>query len=117
MSPGNREKALLKLPPDRQEKIRQQLQRYDQLSPERKAQLQRLWQLPPDKQQKVRQSVREFADQPQERRQAIRGQLQQLQIMSGEERKKYFKSHEFKTQYSHDEQEIMKNMSEILPPQ
>lgn len=117
MPPGDREKALAKLPPDRQEKIRQQLQRYDQMPPERKAQLQRLWQLPQDKQQKVRQSMRAFGDQAQERRQAMRGQLQQLQTMSGEQRKKYFKSPEFKAQYSHDEQEIMKNMSEILPPE
>ncbi len=116
MSPADREKALQKLPPERQEKIRQQLQRYDQMPPERKAQLQRLWQLPPDKQQKVRSSMRDFSELPQDRRRTMRQQLQSLGTMSAEERGDYLKSPEFKQQYTPDEQEIMKNMSEILPP-
>jgi len=116
MSPADREKALEKLPPERQEKVRQQLQRYDQMPPERKAQLQRLWQLPPDKQQRVRSSMRDFSELPQDRRRAMRQQLQSMGTMSAGERSDYLKSPEFKEHYNPDEQEIMKNMSEILPP-
>ncbi|MGA2595836.1 MAG: DUF3106 domain-containing protein [Bryobacteraceae bacterium] len=116
MSPADREKALERLPPERQEKVRQQLQRYDEMPPERKAQLQRLWQLPPDKQQRVRSSMRDFSELPQDRRRAMRQQLQSMGTMSAEERSDYLKSPEFKQQYSPDEQEMMKNMSEILPP-
>jgi len=116
MSPADREKALERLPPERREKVRQQLQRYDQMPPERKAQLQRLWQLPPDKQQKVRSSMRDFSELPQDRRRAMRQQLQNMGTMSPDERNGYLKSPEFKQQYSPDEQEIMRNMSEILPP-
>ena len=116
MSPEEREKALQKLPADRQEKVRQQLQRYDQMPPERKAQLQRLWQLPPDKQQKVRSSMRDFSELPQDRREAMRQQLRTMGTMSSDQRKDYLNSPEFKQQYSPDEREIMKNMSEILPP-
>lgn len=115
MSPAERERALAQLPPERQEKVRQQLQRYDQMPPERKAQLQRLWELPPDKQQKVRQSMRDLGQQPQDRRQAMWQQLQRMNEMSRDERKHYFKSEDFKTQFSKPEQEIMKNVSEILP--
>jgi hypothetical protein len=117
MSPAEREKALRKLPPERQEKLRQQLQRYDQLPPEQKERLQRLWQLPPDKQQKVRQSMRDFSEQPQDRRVAMRQQLQQMRGMSADERKAYFKSPEFKSDFSPPEQQMMKNMAEILPPE
>ena len=115
MPPAERERALAQLPPDRQEKVRQQLQRYDQMPPERKAQLQRLWDLPADKQQKVRQSMRELGQQPVERRRAMWQQLQHMNQMTHDERKHYFKSEDFKGQFTKPEQEIMKNMSEILP--
>lgn len=116
MPPAEREKELQRLPPERQEKIRQQLQRYDQMPQEQKERLQRLWQLPPGRQQQVRQSMREFTEQPQERRQAMRRKLGQVQAMSPEERTAYFNSPEFKNQFSPGEQEIMKNMTDVLPP-
>jgi Protein of unknown function (DUF3106) len=115
MSPADREKEIQKLPPARQEKVRQQLQRYDQLPPERKALLQRLWDLPPGRRQVVRQSMQDFQTQPPERKRAMWQQLQKVHEMEPGERDAYFDSPEFKGQYSKDEQEIMKNMSEILP--
>jgi hypothetical protein len=115
MAPADREREIQKLPPGRQEKVRQQLQRYDQLPPERKALLQRLWDLPPGRRQEVRQSMQDFQGQPPERKRAMRQQLQRVHEMEPGEREAYFESPEFKSQYSKDEQEIMKNMSEILP--
>ena len=117
MSPAEREKELQKLPPERQEKLRQQLQRYDQASPEQKARLQRLWALPPAQRQQVRQSMTDFSQQPQDRKQAMRRQLNQVQAMSPDERTSYFNSPDFKSQYSPEEQDMMKNLSTILPPQ
>lgn len=115
MTPADREKEIQKLPPDRQEKVRQQLQRYDQLPPERKALLQRLWDLPQGRRQQVRQSMQDFQTQPPERKRVMWQQLQKVHEMEPGEREAYFDSPEFKSQYSKDEQEIMKNMSEILP--
>ena len=115
MSPDEREKELQKLPPGRQEKLREQLQRYDQMPPEQKQRLQRLWQFPPERQQQIRQSMRDFSQLPQDRRQAMRRQLQQVQGMSPEDRKAYFNSSEFKTQFSPEEQDMMKNLNAIAP--
>jgi len=115
MTPADREKEIQKLPPDRQEKVRQQLQRYDQLPAERKALLQRLWDLPQGRRQQVRQSMQDFQTQPPERKRVMWQQLQKVHEMEPGEREVYFDSPEFKSQYSKDEQEIMKNMSEILP--
>ena len=117
LSPEEREKELQKLPPERQEKLRQQLQRYDQMPPAQKERLQRLWALPPERQQQVRQSIRDFSQQPLERRQAMRRQLNQMQSMTPEERSAYFNSPEFKSRFSPEEQEMMKNLREILPPE
>lgn len=55
-------------------------------------------------------------EQPQDRRQAIWQQLQRMNQMSRHERKHYFKSEDFKTQFMKPEQEMKKNVSEILPP-
>jgi len=121
MSPAEREREISKLPPERQERVRQRLQEYDRMPPAQKERLQRQWErlseLPPERQQQVRQSMRDFTQQPQERRQAMRRQLVQVQAMNPEERRAYFNSPEFKSQFSPDEQGIMKNMIEVLPPQ
>ena len=117
MSPEQREKELRKLPADRQQKLRQQLQRYDELPQERKEELQRFWKLPPEQQARVRDSVQAFNQAMPDRKQAMGRQLQQLQGMSGKERKAYFKTDQFKSEFSHDEQETLKSMTEIMPPQ
>ncbi len=115
MSPDQREKALQKLPPERQEKIRQQLQRYDQLSPGQKEQLQRLWALSPDRRQQVRKSIQDFSDLPQDRKRAVNAQFQQLESMAAKERKSYFNSPDFKSRFNSEEQKMIKNMAELLP--
>ena len=117
MSPEEREKALRKLPADRQQKLRQQLQRYDELPQERKEQLQRFWKLPPEQQARVRDSVQAFNQAAPDRKQAMGRQLQQLEGMSEKERKAYFKSDQFKGEFSHDEQETLKAMTGIMPPE
>lgn len=117
MSPREREKALSKLPPERQQKLREQLQRYDALPQARKEQLQRFWKLPPEKQERVRERIRFFNQATPDRKQAMRQQMQQLQGMSEKERKTYFKSDEFKSQFTHEEQDTLKTLSDVLPPE
>jgi hypothetical protein len=117
MSPQEREEALSRLPPERQQKLREQLQRYDQLPEERKQQLQRLWQLPPEQQARVRDRIRDFNESPPDRKRAMRQQLRELGGMTPDERKAYFKSDEFKSQFSSDERDTLKAMSQILPPE
>src|SRR3954463_12643809 len=50
MTPSDREKALSKLPPGQRDKIQQQLNRYNNLTPEQRRQLRTFNQLPPEKQ-------------------------------------------------------------------
>jgi hypothetical protein len=116
MSPDQRERALRNLPPERQDKIRQQLNRYDQAPPEQKARLERLWSLPPARQQEIRESMRELRDMPLDRRRPINQQIRRLQTMSPAEREEYFNSPEFRNRFSPHEQEVMRDLSDILPP-
>jgi hypothetical protein len=52
-----------------------------------------------------------------ERQQAIRGELTNMANMSPEERKKYVSTPEFRQNFNKKEQEIVRDMSEVLPPQ
>jgi Protein of unknown function (DUF3106) len=116
MSPNQRERALRNLPPERQDKIRQQLNRYDQAPPEQKARLERLWSLPPARQQEIRESMRELRDMPLERRRPINQQIRRLQTMTPAEREGYFNSSEFRNRFTPHEQDVMRDLSDILPP-
>lgn len=116
MSPDQRERALRNLPPERQDKIRQQLNRYDQAPPEQKARLERLWSLAPARQQEIRESMRELRDMPLERRRPINMQIRRLQTMTPTERDEYFNSPQFRNRFTPHEQDVMRDLADILPP-
>src|SRR5712664_896702 len=54
MPPAERDKALAKLPPGQRDKIQQQLNRYNNLTPQQRGQLQKFNQLPAEKQNQLR---------------------------------------------------------------
>ena len=117
MSPQQREKALKNVPPERRRNIEDRLRRYDEAPPEQKARLERLWSLPPERQQQIRDSMRDLRDMPVERRRPINQQIRRLQTMTPAERDEYFESPEFHSRFTPREQEMMRDLSEIMHPE
>jgi hypothetical protein len=119
MSPEERERELAKLPPERARLIRERIRRFNQLPPEEKRQLreryQRFQQLPPDKQQIVRQRMREFRELPLDRRPAIRRELDQIRALPESERRARLNSEEFRSRFSPQEQQIIRDIAENFP--
>lgn len=121
LSPEQQQKALNRLPPEQRQRLQERLQRFNQLPPERQRALtnlyNRLHQLPPERQDAVRNSINNFSKQTPERQQAIREELRSEAGMSPEQRQAQFSSPEFRKRFSRKEQEIVRDMSEVLPPQ
>ena len=121
MSPEQRQKALNRLPPEQRQKLQERLDRFNQLPPERQQALKnlynRLHELPPERQNAVRQSINKFAQIAPERQQAIRGELTNMANMPPEERRTYVSTPEFRQKFNKKEQEIVRDMSEVLPQQ
>ena len=120
MSPQQRQKALDRLPPDQRQRLQERLDRFNQLPPEQQQALKnlynRLHELPPERQDAVRNSINKFSQQPPERQQSIREELRNMAGMSAEQRKAQVSSPEFKQKFNKKEQEIVRDMSEMLPP-
>jgi len=119
MSPDEQKKALAKLPPERRQKIEEQLQTLKNLTPEQRSNLMqqynRLNELPPGRQEAVRNALKKFGNQAPERQQAMRDELRALAPMTPEERQTRMGSPEFRNNYNHNEQQIIKDMSDLLP--
>jgi hypothetical protein len=119
-SPEERERAIEKFPQARQDAIRKNLEWFDRLP---KAQqevvlrrAERLANLPPDKQRAFQQQMRAFQQLPPERRQAVQMALRRLQPMTDQERTNVLGSDQFRNRFSPDEQKIISDLSEIMPP-
>ena len=121
MSPEQQRKALNGLPPEQRQRLQERLQRFNQLPPEQQQALKslynRLHQLPPERQDAVRKSINKFSQQPPQRQQAIREELRSMASMPPDQRQAYVSSPEFRGKLSKKEQEIARDMSEVLPPQ
>jgi Protein of unknown function (DUF3106) len=119
MTPEQQQKALDKLPPERRKKVEAQLAHLRSLPPEQRAMLRqtynRLNELPPDRQQALRKAFQKFSNQPPGRQQAIREELRLLGDLSSEERLTRFKSPEFRAGFSRGEQQIVRDMADLLP--
>src|SRR5882724_8397366 len=81
MPPAERDKALSKLPPGQRDKIQQQLNRYNNLTPEQRRQLRTFNQLPPEKQNQARRLYRQFNEFPQERQGVLKQEFESLRTM------------------------------------
>lgn len=121
MPPEQRQKALNRLPPEQRQKLQERLDRFNQLPPERQQALKnlynRLHELPPDRQNAVRQSINKFSQMPPERQQAIRSELRNMADIPPDQRKAYVSTPEFRGKFNKKEQEVVRDMSEVLPPQ
>jgi hypothetical protein len=120
MSPKQRERALQKLPPERQKRIREQIDRFNSLPPEERERLraryQRFSALPPETQDNMRREMRKFRDLPPERRSALGREMRRLREMPEADRQARVDSEEFRSRYSPEEREMLQDLSENLPP-
>ncbi len=120
MPPEQRERALSKLPPERQEKVRNQIARFNSLPEAEQQRLrqryQRLMAMPPEQQDVIRRQLAKFNGMPQERRQALAREMRKMRDMSPEERRGRFESEDFHERYSPDEQQTIQDLSEYLAP-
>ncbi len=117
MSPEERERELQKLPPERQQQIRERLERFNSLPPEQQERLRQRWamfhRLPPDRQQKVRRDMRALYEMEPERRRAMVREFAELDHMSESDRESRFKSEEFRTRFTPEEQKILHDLADI----
>ena len=119
MTPEQREKWLSNLPPERRQRIERALQNVAKMPPATQNrvmnQLERLNSLPPQKQGQVRRSLQQFNTMPVERKAVINQELERMRSMPDDERRAHMNSEEFRNRYSPTEQQMMSNLTEILP--
>jgi hypothetical protein len=120
MPPAEQQKALNRLPPEQRQKLQERLQRFNQLPPEQQQALKnlynRLHQLSPERQDAVRKSINKMSKQPPERQRAMRQELRSMASMSPKDRQAHMSTPEFRGTFIKKEQEIVRDMSEVLPP-
>ena len=120
MTPEQRERALRRLPPERRERIRAQIARFNSLPPREQQRLReryaRLAALPPDRQDLVRGDLRRLNQMPPERRRAVAREMRQLRNMPEAGRAARMESEAFRTSYSPEERRILEDLSENLVP-
>jgi hypothetical protein len=119
MSPEERERELAKLPPARAKMIRQRIKRYNQMNPEEQQDLRERYQtfaqLPPEKRQAVRARFRELQQLPGPRQRVVHGEIQQMRLLPEPQRQGRLNSDEFRSLYSPQEQQIIRDLSTYLP--
>ena len=120
MTPEQRERVLEQLPPERQAQMRKQLEKFDSLPPAAKERLSRLaaplMALPPERQRLVNQGIISINRLPDDRKPPVRKELLSLLNMTPEDRAARLNSGDFKKAYSPDEQKILSDLSNNLPP-
>ena len=115
MPPTQRQKALSDLPADRRAKVESGLDRWSKLSPQQKAYQEKFRTLPPETQKRIRELSNRIKTLPKDRKGAVQAEIQQLRNMPPAQRQKILSSPEVKKNFSHDEQEILKESPNLLP--
>jgi hypothetical protein len=119
-TPEERDRALEKLPPKLQERLRAQLGHFDSLpKPQQEVMIRRAERyaaLTPEQREAIRQQMTALRDLPQDRRTAVGLALRRLQPLSEEQRLKTVNSDEFKSRFSTEEQQIIADLSEVMIP-
>lgn len=119
MSPEDQQKALNRLPPSQRAQLQERLKRFNALPPDQQQALKtlynRLHQLPPDRQDAVRKAINKLSEQSAERQQAIRQELRDMAALPTSERRAHIASSDFRSRFNKKEQEILRDMSPLLP--
>ncbi len=120
MSPEQRQRVLEKLPPERKKQVEQRLEQYNKLSPEERERLREQYDvfrsLPPERQDAARRAFHRFNNLPDDRRPVVRQEFQKLRALPDDERRARMNSDEFRNKYSRNEQQLLADMTELLPP-
>lgn len=127
LTPDQQEKVLendpnfKRLSPDRQVQLKERLRKFNNLTPEqreRAVQRMQVWEkLTPDQRNQVRDANQQLQELPQQRQIMVHRALRHLVQMSPQERQQEFESDKFKSTFSDQEQNILKNLSGINAPQ
>lgn len=123
MTPGERQRFLDRLPPERREEVQRRWEQFERndrmLKPDQRDRLQQAFSefrnLPPERQQTARRAFRQWMVQPEERRATMRGELESLRGMAAEDRRARMDSEDFKSKFSKVEQGILHDLTEALP--
>jgi hypothetical protein len=120
MTPEQRRRALDRLPPERRQRIEEQLERYQSLTPEEREQLrfraQMFNQLPPEKQDEARRLFRQFNQLTPERQGAVRDEFRTLRGMSDADRMAHVQSDDFRSRFDNREQRFLRALSGLMSP-
>lgn len=120
MTPEQRERAIEKLPPDRQTQLRERLAQFDSLpkpEQERRLQLGQIFaSLPLDKQEVVRRQIQAFNQLPDDRRREVASAFQRLRRLRESEREVRMAAPAFRNRFTPSEQQMLADLSQNLPP-
>jgi len=118
LPPEEQDRMLQKLPKDRRKQIQNNLDRYNELSPEQKKRLGRQYenfqQWPPEKQQSARKIFRRMNGLEEERKVAMRREVVKLRNLPGDRRSEYMRSDSYKDSFSADEQKILSDLADLM---
>ena len=120
MAPEERERAIEKLPPERQEQARKQFDWFDHMSKEdQKAVLDRFSRydaLTPEQQRAFKQQLQALGKLEPDRRRLVGLAVRQLETKSEAERTVMLNSERFKTMFTPEEQQIISDLSTVIFP-
>jgi len=120
MTPEEQERLMEKANPQQQERLRQAIERYNGLRPAQREFLFRQYQilnaLPPAKQVLISRQIAYFNNKlPDDRRRLVGEELIRLHRMSPADRAARMAGDDFKSTFSAEEQQVLKDLSENLP--
>ena len=120
MTPEERERALERLPAQRQEAIRRQLQYFDSLPKDQQevmlSRTERFAALPPEKKRAFMQQMQTLNRLPKERHQMVGAVLRRLQSLPDAQREVIFNSPQFQNGFTPEEQQMIRDLSEVMLP-
>ncbi|MGP8246510.1 MAG: DUF3106 domain-containing protein [Bryobacteraceae bacterium] len=120
MTPEEQERVLEKAPLAEQARLRQAIDRFNRLPPAQRARLFQVFQamsaLPPAQQALVTRQMNAFNKLPDDRMEPMRDELRLLLRMSPAARESRFASEDFKSKYSPDERQMLRDLAWNLPP-
>jgi Protein of unknown function (DUF3106)/NifQ len=120
MTPEQQQRLLERATPQQQEQLRRSLENFQRLPPAERNRVLQMYQsfssLPPETQRLVTRQIAAFNHLPEDRILPVRRELIRLLRMSPTERLARINSDDFKSKYSPQEQQIVSDLSQNLPP-
>jgi len=110
-----------KLSPPRQAQLRAQLRKFNSLPHDQQEQMLKRMQfmgsLPEEQRNNVRQAHQQFQQLPNDRKQVVKQALRNLRQLPRDKRQQELQSEKFRSSFSDQEQQILRQLAEINPPQ